>query len=117
MDKSSPSSSSVTMKPAETPQEKENITSSSAEEPSFKDSAPPQENNALTRGRSTLPFPWKLHEMLTGADAEGYADIVSWLPDSNAFRVHQPKAFVEKVMPRYFHQTRYTSFQRQCKSR
>jgi hypothetical protein len=30
-----------------------------------------------------------------------------------AFRVHQTKEFTETVMPRYFHQTQYKSFQRQ----
>jgi HSF-type DNA-binding len=30
-----------------------------------------------------------------------------------AFRVHQPKEFTEIIMPRYFHQTQYKSFQRQ----
>ena len=58
-------------------------------------------------------FPWRLHEMLETADSEGDASIVSWLDDENSFRVHNQPAFVKRVMPRYFKQSSYKSFQRQ----
>jgi hypothetical protein len=51
--------------------------------------------------------------MLEAADAEGHTSIVSWLPDEKAFRVHKQEAFVKHIMPRYFNQTKYRSFQRQ----
>ena len=58
-----------------------------------------------------LPFPLKLHEMLSQEfDNE---DIVSWLPHGKAFRVHNPKEFAAMIMPRYFRQSKYKSFQRQ----
>ena len=60
-------------------------------------------------------FPWKLHDILEGAEAGNYADIISWLPGDEAFRVHDPQGFVDKVMPQHFQQTHYKSFQRQCK--
>jgi phage baseplate assembly protein W len=58
-----------------------------------------------------LQFPWKLHEMLR--DAEKDSSIVSWLPHGKGFRVHKPQEFVQKVMPVYFRQSHYKSFQRQ----
>ena len=58
-------------------------------------------------------FPWRLHEMLETADSEGDASIVSWLDDEKSFRVHNQDAFVKRVMPRYFKQSKYKSFQRQ----
>ena len=67
------------------------------------------------KSKASLPLPWKVHEMLDSAEKEGFASIISWLPDIDAFRVHQPQGFVEMIMPRYFHQTQFKSFQRQCK--
>lgn len=39
--------------------------------------------------------------------------IVSWLPDGLHFKVHSAKAFMAVVVPRYFKQKSYKSFQRQ----
>jgi hypothetical protein len=61
----------------------------------------------------SIPFPWKLHVMLDSADTEGCNSIVSWLPGGNSFKVHYEHGFVTNVMPRYFKQTKYKSFQRQ----
>ena len=58
-------------------------------------------------------FPWKLHLMLEHAEKEGYQDVVSWVKEGTAFKVHKSKDFVEKVMPIYFDQTKYESFRRQ----
>ena len=63
-----------------------------------------------------LPFPWKVHALLRDVTKQnGGADesIVSWLPDGLGFKVHKPEAFVDDIMPRYFKQTKYKSFQRQ----
>jgi hypothetical protein len=64
---------------------------------------------------SSIPFPWKLHEMLKDAKKdEGFQSIISWLPDhENAFWVHNSAAFVDLVMPKYFKKAKYKSFQRQ----
>lgn len=60
------------------------------------------------------PFPMKLHKMLTYVDHQGkYEDVVSWMPHGRSFCVHKPADFVEKVMPMFFKQTKWTSFQRQ----
>jgi hypothetical protein len=51
--------------------------------------------------------------MLAEMAAVGGESIVSWQPHGTAFRVHQPDVFSRMVMPRYFNQTKYKSFQRQ----
>jgi hypothetical protein len=60
-----------------------------------------------------IPFPWKLHELLDVAEADGFTNIVSWLPDESSFRVHDVEKFVEHIMKLFFKQTKYKSFQRQ----
>lgn len=78
-------------------------------------------NNADTKGSSNpisqpsanIPFPWKLHRILDDADANGFNDIISWVPTENGFKVHKTKAFDTEIMPRYFNNTKYKSFQRQ----
>lgn len=65
------------------------------------------------KGGVATPFPLKLHLMLDNANAEMFEDIVSWQPHGRCFKVHEPKKFVEIVMPRWFNQSRFTSFQRQ----
>ncbi|CAJ1931127.1 unnamed protein product [Cylindrotheca closterium] len=61
-------------------------------------------------GGVTQPFPEKLHEMLEMANQP---NVVTWLPHGRAFLVRKPKEFTEHIMPRYFRQTKLTSFQRQ----
>lgn len=66
------------------------------------------------RGSNTnLPFPMVLHNILDDAESEGYSDAISWQPHGRAFLVHNQDKFVSEVMPRFFRQTRFSSFQRQ----
>lgn len=65
----------------------------------------------------TKQFPWKLHEMLEQVEKDNMENIVSWVPSGRAFKVHRPDAFVEQIMKNHFQQTKYKSFQRQCKSK
>eukprot|EP01083_Nonionella_stella_P161984 531271_1 len=65
------------------------------------------------RGGVTVPFPTKLHIMLSKVEDEGWSTIVSWQPHGRCFVVHEPKEFVAEVMPTYFRQSKLTSFQRQ----
>jgi len=58
-----------------------------------------------------IQFPWKLHNMLNNAEAEGYNTVVSW-NGNNGFKVHDKDAFVANIVPKYFSQTKYRSFQR-----
>jgi hypothetical protein len=62
---------------------------------------------------SKLPFLCKLHEMLDDVEKTGDHHIVSWLDHGRSFRVHKPKSFVQKIIPYYFNQSKYKSFQRQ----
>ena len=57
-------------------------------------------------------FPFKLHALLDNT-VDKEAEIVSWLPSGKAFRIHKPKEFKEKIMPKYFRQTKYRSLQKQ----
>jgi len=67
----------------------------------------------IARGGVTTPFPIKLHEMLDKIERDGYGDVVSWQPHGRCFVVHKPKEFVNHVMPTYFKQSKFPSFQRQ----
>lgn len=62
---------------------------------------------------SDLGFPSKLHLMLENAERDNYVHIVSWVKDGTAFKVHNHKEFVHRVMPVYFDQSMYESFRRQ----
>lgn len=65
------------------------------------------------RGGVAVPFPEKLHVMLSSVEHDGNSHIVSWQAHGRCFVVHKPKEFVSTVMPKYFRQTKLTSFQRQ----
>lgn len=72
-------------------------------------------------------FPFKLHSILentTGSNKNedeenknggnsNWSSIISWLPSGKAFKIHKPKEFATEIMPEYFSQTKYRSFQRQ----
>ncbi len=65
------------------------------------------------RGGVYDPFPLKLHRMLKFAAMESLEDVVSWMPHGRAFKIHDPKVFASTIMPKFFNQSKYTSFQRQ----
>ena len=65
------------------------------------------------RGGVSVAFPLKLHQMLSTVEEEGLDYIVSWQPHGRCFLVHHKKRFVDEIMPRFFHQSKMTSFQRQ----
>lgn len=71
------------------------------------------EQQTVSRGGVVTPFPWKLHDMLETIEEDGYGDVVSWQPHGRCFVVHNPTKFVQTVMPLYFNQTKFASFQRQ----
>jgi len=52
------------------------------------------------RGGVVIPFPDRLYNMLSEAEFEGFEDVVSWQPHGRCFIVHEPKRFVEEVMPK-----------------
>lgn len=69
--------------------------------------------NRRTRGGVTEPFPEKLHRLLKDCEERGESDVISFCPHGRAFTVHHVERFCREVMPRYFKQSRLTSFQRQ----
>ena len=58
-------------------------------------------------------FPWKLHQLLEDVRGDGLESVVSWTPSGRAFKVHKRQEFVDKILPTYFRQTSFKSFQRQ----
>jgi hypothetical protein len=65
------------------------------------------------RGGVAISFPLKLHAVLDQVEADGLADVISWMEHGRCFVIHNAKEFVDHVMPHYFRQTKLTSFQRQ----
>ena len=65
------------------------------------------------RGGVSVAFPVKLHAVLDQVEADGLGHVISWQHHGRCFVVHKPKEFVDHVMPKYFRQTKLTSFQRQ----
>lgn len=63
--------------------------------------------------RYVVPFPWRLHQMLEDIEKSGGDSIVSWLPDGHHFQVHNPQLFMQRIIPKFFKQKSYKSFQRQ----
>lgn len=65
------------------------------------------------RGGVSIAFPMKLHSVLDQVEIDGLAHVISWQKHGRAFVIHHPKEFVDHVMPKYFRQSKLTSFQRQ----
>lgn len=70
-------------------------------------------DKSIAKGGVSVPFPWRLHQMLDAMDREGDYSIVQWQPHGRAFVVHDPKQFVTVIMPKYFNQTK-VSFAVRC---
>ncbi len=75
--------------------------------------ADPAPDTRRNRGGVTEPFPDKLHRMLNAVEREGLSDVVSFFSHGRAFAIHKTRRFVSEIMPRFFRQSRLTSFQRQ----
>lgn len=78
----------------------------------------PQSKDAMKEGGTKTkevrqPFPCKVYEMLEDADDQGFQDVVSWNKEGNGFMVHNKDRFTLEIVPKYYNQTRYKSFQRQ----
>ena len=56
------------------------------------------EGEAIAKGGVACPFPWRLHDLLKAAEAEGLEHVVSWAPHGRAFAVLKPKMFAEGIM-------------------
>jgi len=58
-------------------------------------------------------FPEKIYCMLEDASRAGLNNIIAWKSHGRAFCVHDIPGFVELILPKYFKQSKWTSFQRQ----
>jgi hypothetical protein len=65
------------------------------------------------KGGVAETFPLKLHCMLETTHDHGVGHIVFWQLHGRAFKVNKANEFVAQVMPKFFHQSKITSFQRQ----
>ena len=80
-----------------------------------------QDDDSLTKSTIVimgLLFPRKLQNMLKSSvrstpNEEKRESIVSWFPCGTSFKVHNVSAFVSTVLPLFFKQTKFKSFQRQ----
>lgn len=64
------------------------------------------------RNLHSLQFPWKLHRLLEVTERNGDCEVISWLPGSKAFKVHNREEFARRIMPAYFSSAKYKTFQR-----
>jgi hypothetical protein len=61
-----------------------------------------------------LKFPLVLHTLLDDAKEKGFEHIVSWLPNSDMFKIHDSAKFTQDILKRYFPKQKfYKSFLRQ----
>ena len=65
------------------------------------------------RGGSNVPFPVKLHQMLTWTEQQGLESVVGWQQHGRSFLVRIKQRFVRDIMPLFFQQSKMSSFQRQ----
>ena len=58
-------------------------------------------------------FPCRLYEMLDFAERAGLGHVVSWLPHSRGFKIHDRDQFMSEVAPHFFKATKLRSIHRQ----
>lgn len=65
------------------------------------------------RGGVIEPFPEKLHRLLVEVEQAGRSDVISFIANGQAFAIHKPDKFFKEIVPKYFRQSRLSSFKRQ----
>ncbi len=60
-----------------------------------------------------LPFAYKLHILLGDMESSDCEHIISWVEDGKAFKIHNKEKFEDLIQPRYFRQSKLSSFIRQ----
>jgi hypothetical protein len=76
--------------------------------------SPPSSPSSVSSSLLAPNFPMILHALLSDSETMGFQDIVCWMPGGQVFKIHDPDRFASDILPRYFNQTKYKSFQRQC---
>ena len=96
---------------------KKNICPGSSQEPKVTsaktNSSNSSETQTIKRKTKREQFPEKLYRILEELEGEGMDDIISFVNQGSAFEIHQPEAFEEQVIPRYFRQRGISSFKKQ----
>jgi hypothetical protein len=59
------------------------------------------------------PFPRKLHALLEEAGEKGFQNLICWQSGGKSFKVLKSGRFTKTILPKYFKQTKFISFQRQ----
>lgn len=72
-------------------------------------------NHKSMRGRTQELFPVKLHLIIERSEEDDYSSIISWSPHGRSFKIHNEVLFVQKVLPKYFFQSKLSSFTRQLR--
>ena len=67
------------------------------------------------RGRTKELFPVKLHKIIEYCESYGFSSIISWMPHGRSFKINNEGAFISKVMPHFFYQSKMSSFTRQLR--
>lgn len=75
----------------------------------------PGEDMAGTQNGDNVAFPFKMHDTLTRIEADGYSDIMSWLPHGRSFKIHDLDGFHDHVLPMYFRHSKKSSLLRQVR--
>ena len=70
-------------------------------------------NNKGKRRKTLQAFPQKMYLIVERSEVDGYSDIVSWLPHGRAFKIHNTPLFLKTILPKFFYQTKMSSFIRQ----
>ena len=63
--------------------------------------------------RFVVPFPYRLHPILDQMDKAGDTSIICWQPDGRHFVVVNPTLLMKEIIPKFFNQKSFKSFQRQ----
>jgi len=70
----------------------------------------PRKNSSSYEVDMNLPFPIKLHYILSNPE---FSDYITWLPHGRAWKVSDQKGFETYVIPKFFRSDRMASFMRQ----
>jgi hypothetical protein len=74
----------------------------------------PGEELKLAGNKGTIePFPEKLHRLLIETGNAGLESVIAFTDDGAAFEIHKPDRFFKEIVPKYFKQSRLSSFKRQ----
>lgn len=74
--------------------------STDSEDSSFYQEVEEEDDSVRRKGGVAVPFPLKLHAILDQVEQDGLAHVISWQPHGRCFCIHDPKYFVDTVMPK-----------------